>query len=195
MALDDGTYTLRVFPNWDVKQTREMELAVVIADGKLDDCEYSFGGSCYTQDEEGNKSFAADFDAVPPNVFLRVEGTGGHIIDSSRYVLIETCASANFDSDAETCSAALGEEGRFLAKYSTLRGKPTLDLFMDFGDDDPSDNNQVLTVSTVYKVTLLTLNGTDDSTSSGKVAWVTQPSSTDDGDSRLTTLTAAVAAS
>jgi hypothetical protein len=42
---------------------------------------------------------------------------------------------------------------------------------------------------------LLTLNGTDDSTSSGKVAWVTQPSSTDDGDSRLTTLTAAAAAS
>ena len=195
MALDDGTYTLRVFPNWDVKQTKEMELAVVIADGKLDDCEYSFGGKCYTQDEEGNKSFAADFDAVPPNVFLRVEGTGGHTIDSSRYVLIETCASANFDSDAETCSAALGEEGRFLAKYSTLRGKPTLDLFMDFGDDDPSDNNQVLTVSTVYKVTLLTLSGTDDSTSSGKVAWVTQPSSTDDGDSRLTTLTAAVFAS
>jgi len=193
MALDDGTYTLRVFPNWDVKQTREMELAVVIADGKLDDCEYSFGGSCYTQDAEGNKSFAADFDAVPPNVFLRVEGTGGHTIDSSRYLLVETCASANFDSETETCSEALGEEGRFLAKYSTLREKPTLDLFMDFGDDDPSDNNQVLDVSTVYKVTLLTLDGTDDASSSGKVAWVTQPSSTDDGDSRLTTLTAAAA--
>ena len=138
-------------------------------------------------------SFAADFDAVPPNVFLRVEGTGGHTIDSSRYLLIETCASANFDSETETCSEALGEEGRFLAKYSTLREKPTLDLFMDFGDDDPSDNNQVLDVSTVYKVTLLTLNGTDDPNSTDRSAWVTQPSSTDDGDSRLTTLKAAVA--
>ena len=66
---------------------------------------------------------------------------------------------------------------------------------MDFGDDDPSDNNQVLTVSTVYKVTLLTLNGKDESNSLGKVAWVTQQSSTGDGDSRLTTLTAAVDAS
>ena len=82
-----------------------------------------------------------------------------------------------------------------MAKYSTLREKPTLDLFMDFGDDDPSDNNQVLTVSTVYKVTLLTLDGTDDPNSTDRSAWVTEPSSADEGPSRLTTLKAAAAAS
>jgi len=151
MALDDGSYLLRVFPNWDLKQTREMELEVVVAGGVMTECAYGFGGEC--RDADG--AFSADFDAVPPNVFIRVEGVGGHPVDSSRYVIIESC-------DASDCSGTNEELGRYLARYSTSESKPRLDLYLSFGDDDHTDNNGVVSVSEYYRVTLLSLDGVDD---------------------------------
>lgn len=151
MALDDGSYLLRVFPNWDVKQTREMELEVVVAGGVMTECTYSFGGEC--RDADG--AFSADFDAVPPNVFIRVEGANGHTVDSSRYVIIETC-------DAADCSGTNEELGRYLARYSTSEQKPRLDLYLSFGDEDNDGVINGAEVAEYYRVTLLSLDGVDD---------------------------------
>ncbi|MDA3015029.1 MAG: hypothetical protein O2925_00190 [Actinomycetota bacterium] len=185
MALDDGLYLVRVHPNWDQKATRPMELAVQITDGALADCSYGFGGDCYVEDEDGAKSFAADFDAVPPNVFIRVEGAGGHVVESSRYVIIESCSRLEGGECPNSDDTV--EVGRYLAKYSVIREAPSLDLFLDFGDDDHSDG---VTVAEYYKVTVLPLAGTDDKGSAGKVAMVTEAKiRTDNPDDYRTVLT------
>jgi len=129
-----------------------MELEVVVAGGVMTECTYGFGGACDTAG-----AFSADFDAVPPNVFIRVEGVGGHPVDSSRYVIIESC-------DASDCSGTNEELGRYLARYSTSESKPRLDLYLSFGDENNDGSIDVGEgeVAEYYRVTLLSLDGVDD---------------------------------
>ena len=125
LGLEDGIYRIRVHPNWGLLATRSMELTVVIESEVMTSCEYAAGGSCMRTSDDGDVFFEPNFHHEPPNVRVEIIG---ETVTGDRYVALHKCA-------AQDCSIT-ENVGTFLARYDAITGKATLDLALDFADND-----------------------------------------------------------